>query len=101
MALDGGTRWRHSTVDRPQVASFAQVEAPAEDVEMADVGDEGPRRGSDRPGPTRDSSGDQETALADVDAGGREAAAAAAAGDEDEEKLPGGPALFGERPLDR
>lgn len=56
----------------------------------ADAGDEGPPR--DR----YSSSGDQETASADEDADGREPKAAG-----DDALLPDGPALFGERPIDR
>lgn len=94
----------------PQVASFAQVEAPAEDIEKADAaadgdadadgGEEGSRQGSDRARPARDSSGngDQETASTDVDADGKDTSAAAGG---DDALLPDGPAMFGERPIDR
>jgi len=83
------------------VASFAQVEAPAEDV--ADARGEGktkPRQASGRPAAGGDggeggSNGLNVAARAGAD-GKREPGAG-----EDDGLLPGGPALFGERPADR
>ncbi|CAN0302598.1 unnamed protein product, partial [Ectocarpus sp. 12 AP-2014] len=87
-----------------KVASFAQVEAPAEDPEVEVAEEGGPATSSGRhPGSSRRDSagtGDQDaSATVDMDVSGDGKEEDGAAGGEDG-VLPGGPALFGERPAD-